>query len=262
MDYYEDVLGATEYLEKFYAAKKEGKAVSFNDKSKVRKIKQSYRGSGAKAIFYRHLLEYKKTGYFFINKVTLLMIVAGVVFGLFLRDKNVGINLVLYFTVYILLFMTMQCKWAQEITKPYIFLIPGSSAGKLFYATLADNIKNAIDGFALFIVIGILFKESPIVIILCALAYMSFGAIYIYGDILSKRILGEHSKNLEMMLKLLLTIGIIAPGIIISIVISVMYMDLYLIKYLQYIVLIAYNFFASFIILFTNTSIFENLEMK
>ena len=262
MDYYEDVLGATEYLEKFHEAKKEGKTVIYNSKSKVRKIKQNYKGEGPKAIFYRHLLEYKKTGYFFINKATLLMVVSGIVFGLFLRDKNLGINVILYFTVYILLFMTMQGKWAQEVTKPYIFLIPGNSASKVFYATLADNIKNAIDGFALFLVAGIIFKESPVAIILCAITYMSFGAIYIYGDILSKRILGDHSKNLEMMLKFLLTLGIIAPGIIVSIVISIVYKNVLFIKYLQYIILITYNLFVSFIILFTNASIFENLEMK
>lgn len=161
-----------------------------------------------------------------------------------------------------LLFMTMQGKWAQEITKPYIFLIPGNSANKVFYATLADNIKNAIDGFALFLVVGVIFKASLVTIILCALTYMSFGSIYIYGDILSKRILGEHSKNLEIMLKLLITVGIIAPGIIISIVISIVYKNLYMAEYLQYIILILYNLFASFIILFTNASIFENLEMK
>jgi hypothetical protein len=158
--------------------------------------------------------------------------------------------------------MTMQGKWAQEVTKPYIFLIPGNSASKVFYATLADNIKNAIDGFALFLVAGIIFKESPVAIILCAITYMSFGAIYIYGDILSKRILGDHSKNLEMMLKFLLTLGIIAPGIIVSIVISIVYKNVLFIKYLQYIILITYNLFVSFIILFTNASIFENLEMK
>lgn len=262
MDYYEDVLNATEYLEKFYLAKKEGKTLSVNDKSRVRRIKQRYKGTGAKAIFYRQLLEYKKTGFFFVNKGTLLMIIIGTVFGLLLRDKNIGINLILYFTVYMLLFMTMQGKWAQEITKPYIFLIPGNSANKVFYATLADNIKNAVDGFALFIIIGIIFRASPIIIILCALTYMSFGSIYIYGDILSKRILGEHSKNLEIMLKLLITVGIIAPGIIISIVISIVYKNLYMAEYLQYIILILYNLFASFIILFTNASVFENLEMK
>lgn len=262
VDYYEDVLNATEYKEQLYRLKKEGKSLSDGVIGKVRKVKGGYKGYGVKSIFYRQLLEYRKSGLLFIDKSTIMMIVSGIVFGFFFRDKDGGINSVLYFTVYMLLFMTMQGKWSQEISKPYIFLIPGSSGGKLFYATLADNIKNIIDGLVLFIAAGAMFKESIIIIVLCALSYGSFGAVYIYGDILGRRIFGDHSKNLGMLLKILLTVVLIAPGIIISIVLGIVYGNLVLSKYLSYIVLIVYNIFVSFIILFTNSSIFENLEMK
>ncbi|KEH98011.1 putative ABC exporter domain-containing protein [Clostridium massiliodielmoense] len=255
-DYYEDVLEATDYKEKLLQNKKDGKS-QFGFK-KVRKVKQNYRGSAGRAIFSRQMLEYKKTGFFFINIRTIVMILIGIFFGICIGDQN--ILAVLYFSVYMLLIFSFQGKWADEISKPYIYLLPVSSAYKVFYATLADNIKNFIDGFVLFIVVGIKFKTSPIIIVLCALAYASFGTIYTYIDILARRIFKIQSKPLESFLKFIFAVLIVAPGIVVS-----SYFGLkeggYFAKYLIYITLIIYNCIVSSAILIFNRKIFDNIEM-
>ncbi|MCY6483379.1 putative ABC exporter domain-containing protein [Clostridium aestuarii] len=256
-DYYEDVLGATEYKEQLFKNKREGKSVRFN--TKLRKIKQSYKGNGAKAIFYRQILEYRKSGFFFINMRTLSMIIAGIFFGMSIGGNN--IIAVLYFSAYMLLIFSFQGKWSDEIQKPYIFLIPSSSFSKVFYATLADNIKNFIDGVVLFIIVGIKFKTSPLIIFLCSLAYASFGAIYIYIDILARRMFKIESKTLETFFKFIFAIFIVAPGISISVYLAIAYRDVRYMKYLMYLILIGYNLFISAIILIFNKAIFENLEM-
>lgn len=256
-DYYEDVLGATEYKEKLIKNKKEGKNQSFN--FKVRKIKQNHIGSGGTAIFYRQLLEYRKSGFFFIDIRTVSMVISGLVFAFCVGETN--INLVLYFSIYMLLFFSLQGKWSQEIKKPYIFLIPVSSFKKVFYTTLADHIKNFIDGYVLFTVVGIKVKENPLTILLCAIAYASFGMIYIYCDILARRIFKLESKTLESALKIILAIFVVGPGIGISAYISITAGQAYYAKYLMYGILIVYNLIISGVILILNKGIFERLEM-
>ncbi|KEI06228.1 hypothetical protein FDC62_04605 [Clostridium botulinum] len=256
-DYYEDVLDATEFKEQLLRDKKEGKSVNLT--KNVRKIKQSYKGTGAKCIFYRQILEYRKSGFFFINFRTISIVVAGLFFGFCSGFNN--IITVLYFSVYMLLFFAMQGKWADEIKKQYIYLIPASSFSKLFYATLADNIKSFIDGLILFIVVGIKFKTEPLIILLCAITYTTFGSIYTYIDVLARRILKIESKTLESIIKFLFAIFIVAPGVTVAAYLYMTNENIYFMKYLMYVILIAYNLIISSIILIFSKGIFDNLEM-
>ncbi|KEI03627.1 putative ABC exporter domain-containing protein [Clostridium botulinum] len=256
-DYYEDVLDATESKEQLLRDKKEGKSVNLT--KNVRKIKQSYKGTGAKCIFYRQILEYRKSGFFFINFRTISIVVAGLFFGFCSGFNN--IITVLYFSVYMLLFFSMQGKWADEIKKQYIYLIPASSFSKLFYATLADNIKSFIDGLILFIVVGIKFKTEPLIILLCAITYTTFGSIYTYIDVLARRILKIESKTLESIIKFLFAIFIVAPGVTVAVYLYMTNENICLMKYLMYVILIVYNLIISSIILIFSKGIFDNLEM-
>ncbi|HEX9062930.1 MAG TPA: putative ABC exporter domain-containing protein [Clostridia bacterium] len=259
-DYYEDVLGATELNEQRRRDKKEGR-VNAGFVGKVRKVQFKYTRTGARAIFQRHMLEYKKTGFFFINKFSLITIGFGLASKYFFKDS--GIKTILYLTVYMQFFFSIQGKWVQELGKPFIYLLPEGSARKVFFATLADNIKNCVDGFLLFIAAGFMFKVDIITIILCALSYMSIGAVYIYGDVLSRKLFGEaHSKNLEVFIKMFLVLFLLAPGIVVSSVISYMFANTALGEYVSYLILIGYNIIVSVIILFMSKGIFENLEMR
>jgi hypothetical protein len=76
-DYYEDVLAATDKNEEMVAMKKSGKGNVNYGRKKFRKIKSGNIGNGSSAIFYRHLLEYRKSGIPFIDKMTLIMIGVG-----------------------------------------------------------------------------------------------------------------------------------------------------------------------------------------
>jgi len=162
-----------------------------------------------------------------------------------------------------LFFFTLQGKWGQELSKPFIYLIPYSSISKLFYATLADLIKYTIDGLALFIVTGVILKSGIIVSILCALSYASFGAIYTYGDVLSRKLLGEtHSKNLQAFAKMGITLLVVLPGLITFLVLSTTSKDNSSMQYLSYTILIGYNILASFLIMLLSKGIFEVLDLN
>ena len=241
--------------------KKSGKGNINYGRKKFRKIKSGSIGSGASSIFYRHLLEYKKSGIPFIDKITFIMIGIGI--GSRYIFKGGSMNIILYVSIYMLFFFTFQGKWGQELSKQFIYLMPYSSLSKLFYATLADLIKYTIDGLALFIVSGIILKSGPIIAILCAVSYASFGAIYTYGDVLSRRFLGStHSKNLEMFMKMGITLLVVLPGIITFVILSVISNGSASMQYVPYIILICYNLLASFLIMLLSKGIFEVLELS
>ena len=260
-DYYEDVLDATERKEELIKLKKSGKGnINFN-RTKFRKLKSGKIGNGASAIFYRQLLEYRKSGLPFVDKITFVMLIIGVASKYIVPGTSM--NTILYFSIYMLFFFSFQGKWSQELSKPYIFLIPYSSASKLFFATFADTLKNTVDGVVLFTVAGIISKGDPIIIILSILSYVSFGTIFTYGDVLSRKLFGGvHSKNLEVFVKMGITFLIILPGLITSIIIISVAKDNMVMKYFSYLILIVYNILASGLILFLSKGIFETLEMN
>lgn len=278
-DYYEDVLAATERKEQLIAAKREGNAGFKFRNAKLRKVQSKYKGSGGIAIFYRHLLEFKKSGFFFINITTLFIVGIGIASKYFFTGiiSNNPTNIIptgfgsgdftfktiLFSSIYILFFFSIQGKWAQELSKPFIYLIPASSASKVFYATLAETLKNGLDGLILFIVAGFMFKANVLTILLSAIAYMTFSIIYTYGDVLSRRLFGSmHSKNLEIFFKMFLILFIIVPEIVISLVLYFIFKGAILADLLFYGTIIGYNIAASFIILLFCKGIFEQLEMK
>lgn len=264
-DYYEDVLLATESKEEILQAKREGKSISWRNNTKLKKATQLYKHGGAQAIFYKHLLEYKKTGYFFVDRNTLFLIVLGISATFFFPKAS--INTVLFFSIYLLFFFSIQGKWAGELQKPFIYLIPAGSGKKVFFASLSQGFKNLMDGFLLFTVVGFMLKADVLTILCCILIYTAFGMIYIYGEILARRILGAaHSKHLKFFTKLLLIFLLVLPGIIGFTVLSFMnhsiWGDNILTTYIPYLFLLIYTSLISFLILLFSRGIFEKLEVE
>jgi hypothetical protein len=262
-DYYEEVLEATEHKEELYKARKEGKGNAQQPNLfKPRTVKKFRWRSGARAILSRHLLEYRKSGFLFINTYTLFLAAMGIAakYIPILSDMKP----LLYVSVYILFFTVLQGKWARELEKPYIYMLPASSASKLFFATLAEVMKCAFNGLILFTAAGIMFQASWLEILLCIVAYATFGAIFIYGDVLSRKLFGRaHSQQLRVFFKLFLVLFIITPGVVASAIMqyhisegSINY------GWAFYLILIGYNGFVSGVILIISKGIFEKLEMK
>lgn len=261
-DYYEDVLDATERKEMLFTAKKQGKQVKEIKANKIKKVNQNYGSGGAKAIFYRHIMEYRKTGLFIFDKSTLAVVALGVASKYFFPYSN--IKTVLYFTIYMLFIYTFQGKWMDEIKRPYIYLIPASSIKKVFYGTLAEQIKNFTDGIVLFAIAGFVFKADIAIIVLSAITYMTFGSIYIYIDVLARRIFGAtHSKVFKIFMKLLILLLVIVPEIVISSLVEFVYFPgVPFINHISYVILIVYNIIAAIILILLSKKIFEVADLE
>jgi len=215
LDYYEDVLEGTEYFEAAWKAKREGKNMTFG--LKVRdSVKQKLSGTGASALFFKHLLELRKTAYvLFFDRSSVSVILAAIMFRLVMPRgiEMFSLSMVLFFALYMLLLLQMQGRLDTELEKHYVFLIPATPHKKLFFATLAEHTKNLFDGTFLFVLSGILFKAPAINVISCIIAYILFGAVYTYSDILTRRLFGRiHSKGVLIFVKVIVNILIVIPG--------------------------------------------------
>ena len=256
IDYFEEVLQETERKEKLIQDKREGR-VNMGPK-KVRKAKSYYRGTGPKAIFYRHLLEYRKSGFFLLDKISAIMVVAGAALAYFLKDNPMRMDFVLYAGIYMLFIMSMTGIWSQELKSHFIYLMPGSSMAKLWYATLSNHIKHLFDGLVLFLVVGQIFGTPIVHRLLLAGCYAAFGAIYVYGDVLFRRMFASGQENIVSgMLKLLAVTILSLPALVIMIVGRVLAKGSMMVVGLSYVGVIGYAVIISFLVMLLGKGLFE-----
>ncbi|NLW03193.1 MAG: ABC transporter permease [Clostridiaceae bacterium] len=218
LDYYEDVMAATEYAEQIIKAKREGKNIAQFLKTR-KNVHGSLSGEGAKALFAKNMLEIRKTSIFlFFDRMSVSVILSSIMFRLIMPSQELGgfsLLLILAMSSYMLLLFQVQGRWVAEAEKHFIYLVPASSYEKLFFATLSDHLKNLFDGIALFMLSGIFFNAGAPTILLCILTYVAFGAVYMYADVLSRRLFGSvHSKSLMIFVKIIFSVVLIVPGII------------------------------------------------
>ncbi|NLO41083.1 MAG: ABC transporter permease, partial [Ruminiclostridium sp.] len=259
MDYYEDVLGATEQMEQRIQAKRQGRDGSLSQR-KARKVKGGFSGGGgARAIFEKSLLEYRKTSYFlFFDKSSLIIALAGLGFKFLMPDGQTSIFFTLFFSAYMLFFFTVQGKWPQELDKPYVFLIPESNGKKLLYTTLPENIKNLFDGVLLFTISYFLLDVSLPIAFICVICYTLYGAIYIYTDIVSRRLFGSvHSKAMQIFIKLFVSLFVVIPGIIIMVFLSLTIHN----DFVSVLGIAVWNLLAASGLFIASSGIFNNLEV-
>ena len=193
--YYEDAAKfADDYAEMKSRSKKGEVVLSVGRKKKFKKAGMHYQGSGAKAIFYRQLLEYKKEKFFIFGAMTLYSII-GAAICVFVIDKPEKIppGLSLLGVMAYLIFLTTGYlgKWNKELANPYIYLIPDKPMKKLWYATAMEHVKSLADGIVLAVPVGIAWHIPVYQIIMCILIYCVLQANRLYIKILGESILGS-----------------------------------------------------------------------
>ncbi len=218
-DYYEDVLVSTEMTYNRLQDAKNGKRAANKKKVKINKEQVGLQGGkGYSAIFYKHLLEKKRTSRFlFLDTYTVLSAAGAGILCYFMKTAQ-SVYIALGILVYIQFFMTVHGKLSDELSKPYIYLIPEKSIKKVLSASMTSIIKPCFDAVIIFTVVCIISKTSPLLNIFLALAYASSGAIFISYALLCQKILGSQpNKIISSMIGLSLFMIVMAPGIGISI---------------------------------------------
>ncbi len=264
LDFYEDVLSSAETREAAMSYKNSGYDIKQLDYSKFKykpwtrkNITDNYSSEFSKAIFRRQLLEYKKTGFYFLNTMTLILVLGAIFFAKVVKGD---IFIFLCIIVYILVLSSSASKWSLEFNTPIIYLIPDSSKRKMFYSTLTSIIKIFVDGIIVFSLVGILLKVNPIEILLCIITYVSFGFLAIYGGVFNYKLFDRVSNQITKSIVMLLSIFLyIAPAILIGAFIGIKLN--FLGHYAIYIGVIIYNIIASIILMNLSKGIFDTIEL-
>ena len=261
--FYEEVLKQTDERERLIQAKRSGASNMNLGPKKARKASIKYKGSGAKAIFYRQMLEFKKAGFLFVDKVTYIMLIAGIAGGFIFKRADMPIVIALYVAIYLNFLFAFGGKWVKELSTPFIYLIPGTPMAKLWYATAANHIKHLLDGAAVFIPIMIITGLDPILCIGYILAYASIGAIFIYADVLTRRMFGSmHSGTLSGLFKVISIMILVAPPIAGFAVVTSIFKQILLVQLLAPLGIAAYCILISFAIMALGRKIFLSTELS
>lgn len=221
--YYEDAAKFADDYAEMKARKNNGEMVmSIGKKKKFKRASVEYKASGAKAIFYRQLLEYKKEKWFIFSYMTLFCIGADILFLKVIDVSEFGSkSAVLLGIVAYLAILTggYLGKWDKELKNPYLFLLPDSPAKKMWYATVMEHVKAAIDGAILVLPLGIAWKVHPLHIVSCWLIYVFLQAIKLYTKVLIDSFLRNSlGETVKQLVRLGVQGGIIGIGVLLAVV--------------------------------------------
>ncbi len=112
-------------------------------------------------------------------------------------------------------------RWVKELLLPYVYMIPEPAFKKLINVIKESILKIIFEAIIMFVVIGLILKAPALEIILCIIARIGFGILFIAGNILIERVLGSlTSKTLIMFLYFFIMIIIAVPGFIIGLLVS------------------------------------------
>jgi len=190
-EYFEDAMTFADEYEEALKRKRSGSMENASSKKKFKSARVQYRGTGAKAIFYRQLLEYKKSRFFVLNYISFIMIGISAIawiataFGVFSFDEmatgGAQVFILPGISAYVtFIFSAAATKWNKELQNPYTFLIPDTAFRKMWYSTAMEHVKSIMDGVILCVPLGILMQLSVTQIVLCIMIYVCLQANRLY----------------------------------------------------------------------------------
>lgn len=199
-EYYEDAAKFADDYQEMKRNKQKGVVtVSLGKKKKFRKAEVEYRGTCAKAIYYRQLLEYKKSRFFIFGFNTLISLIVGVgiaVLAVF-TDMAAEMNMNKIFIIpgimayIVFIFSGYATKWSKELENPYTYLIPDSSLKKMWYSTKIEHIRALVDGALMTVPGAVVLGLTPVQTVLIILLYVCLMANKLYYFMLADLIIGQ-----------------------------------------------------------------------
>lgn len=233
--YYEDAMKFADDYQKIRQNQKKGIVnLPWKKKQKLREATVEYKGTFAKAIYFRQILEYKKNPTFIFGWNSLLCFGLGIAIAAvgyfndavnqFGPGKIFIIPVVVAYVTFI--FSGYATKWSKELENPYTYLIPDTPLKKVWYATKIEHYRSIVDGILVTVPGAIVFGIGPVLTVLTVLLYICLQANRLYYNMLADALVGNVLGNFgRSMVKLLfqgfaIGIGIMAAvlsGLILSV---------------------------------------------
>ena len=206
-----------------------------------------------------------------LDKGSLVVIVGAIIGGIIFRNLTAKgeitpfISSLIAFAAlaYILYFLTVSGKFTQELTRPFIYLVPAPDVLKLLYSNLTTVLKALVEGLIAFTILTVLAGLPWWYVPMATLTYATLSQVYISMSILTQRILGgSNSKVLSTTLYLVSASILLVPGaIIFGVLQAVFYFNGQQFLFVSYIAAICYNIIISGLVLFFGKGILREVEM-
>ncbi len=195
-EYYEDAMTFADDYQEALKKSKEGKVAVVGAKTKYKKADVTYKGNGAKAIYYRQILEYKKKRFFIFGfhsvlclGIGILLAVLGIKGILTAEEAPVAVPAIMAYIT--MVFSGYASRWEQELKNAYTFLIPDNAFRKMWYATKVDHLRNLIDGALIvvpsFLFLGLTVPQAFMIILI----YVCLRGANLYARMVCQGILGR-----------------------------------------------------------------------
>ncbi len=199
--YYEDAMKfADEYQERRAKQKKGTASIPWLEKHRMfRQASVEYKGTGAKAIYFRQMLEYKKNSTFIFGWNTLLCLGLGILIGVvgYFNDAVSEFGPAKIFIIpgvasyVVFIFSGYATKWSRELENPYTYLIPDAPLKKVWYATKIEHIRAVVDGILITLPGAVVFGIGPVLTVLTILLYVCLQANRLYYGMLADALIGN-----------------------------------------------------------------------
>lgn len=259
--YYEDAAKfADDYQELRNRSKRGETGYSLGKKKKFRTVKGNF-GGGAKAIFYRQLLEYKKERFFIFDSMTLICVVLAGVLAKMMEPPKEGMQgLVMMGLIAYMSFCASGYagKWDKELENPYLYLIPDTAVRKMWNATKMEHIKAFFDGLLMAGMIGYFWHVPFWQIAVSIVIYVLLQANKMYLKVFAKMLLGNTMGNTgRTILRLLIQSAVLGVGVLISVAAAI-----FLNPEVVFAVMLVYSLAATVIVALFASMKFEVLEQN
>ncbi|MDR0904942.1 MAG: putative ABC exporter domain-containing protein [Oscillospiraceae bacterium] len=216
-DYYEDVLVATETAFERRRNAAEGRASAREVSVGKTKLKRTgITGSGANAIFHKHLRETFRANRFGLWGIPTLLITAGIgVFSFFMRNSEGTEFALLGMLVSFQIIRVSMGRGVQELTMHYIYMVPASAFSKLVWSNIESLVKFTVESALIFTVSGIILRQSPLAVVATIAAFALFSLMLIGINYVSLRFTGaDLGAGITVALYYIAGLIAVTPGIV------------------------------------------------
>jgi hypothetical protein len=217
LDYYEDVLVATETAFEKKRAISEGQIhIDAIGTKNVSVAKTGVGGSGASAIFFKHMRESFRMNRLGLWGTSSFLIAAiAIAFAFFSRGKDNSFLGMLYFLMWMQVFVISTGRGLKELYSHYIYMIPDGPTRKVIWNNLEIVMKVAVESVVIFVAAGIILQESPLRIAAAILVYTLFSFLLLGVNYLSLRWTGANiNVGMLVLIYIFSVILIMLPGIV------------------------------------------------
>jgi hypothetical protein len=225
-DYYEDVLVAAETAFERKRAIAAGQMnLAAASSARVKAAKTGVGGSGARAIFYKHLREsFREYRLGLWDMWSVLTVLGAIAVSWVIKNdqENNVVLIILPTLMWMQLFTIGRGRGLKELYSHYVYMIPERVFPKIVWSNLDAVFKAAGESAVIFAAVGAVTGEDPLTVIGGAAVYASFSLLLIGVNYLLLRFTGaDMTAGLLMFIYIGAVVAVMLPGLISAIIVGV-----------------------------------------